>query len=408
VNAAPAGSTVIIPNGSWAWSTGITCNKAITIMGASVGGVTITDNLNGNLVSLTPSLSGNIIFANVTFVVGNVGARAQQGFIYVNYSPGAKPYLIHDCKFSSSGQVQQHILTGQNGGVIWNCTFNGGNSGINVISADAAIQFKNGRVDVWNTPDSMGMSGDPTGTLNTYVEDCTFNQFYTPGTNVDDGSRVVFRHCTFYNTSTGSHGNDTSPFGVRHWEYYDNHFIYPYASGDPNAPNVQSWIIMRGGTGVITGNSFCPQNTVNWSSHTSVVWLSDAVTQGAAGKCYQIYPIPRAVGQGWNGGSGTYTENSPWGSGWATLTGYFTDPAYVWGNSTDNTYETGSADTQGWTNNVGCPGGFTSQQFIVANQDFFFNNGAKPGWSRYTYPHPLRGGSPRAPTAPQNLRVVTP
>jgi hypothetical protein len=411
INAAPNGSTVIIPNGTYSWSAGITCNKAITIQGGSVGGVTITDNMSGIVVDLTPSSAGNLTFANVIFTQGSVGAKNAQHYILVEYSPGSQPILIHDCQFFSTGSVLNQILWSQNGGVIWNCHFDGGNTGMNITSADEGIGFKYPAIDRWETPSSMGMAGDPNGTLNTYVEDCTFSNFYTEATDMDDGSRNVIRHCTFTNAVCASHGADTSPWGNRHWEYYDNSFIYPWASTDPNAPNVQTFITMRGGTGVITGNSFYPANTQNWGNHTSIAWLSDAVTQV---RCYTQYPIPRALGQSWSGGAGSYSypQAPEFGSG------YITEPIYVWGNTTNNTYEQGNADTYSYSNNVGCNNGFTTQDFIVVNRDFYFDSGPKPGWFRYTYPHPLRAGasSPGSPSptpnstpqAPQNLRVVSP
>jgi hypothetical protein len=401
INAAANGSTVVIPSGTYAWSAGITCNKAITVQGASVGGVTITDNVSGTVVDLTPSSAGNLTFANVIFTQGSVGSKSAQHFIVVEYSPGSQPILIHDCQFLSTGSVLSQILWSQNGGVIWNCHFDGGNSGTDITSVDEGIQFKTPGVDRWQTPSSMGMAGDPNGTLNTYIEDCTFNDFFTEATDCDDGSRNVFRHCVFTKAVCASHGADTSPYGNRHWEYYDNSWIYPYASGDANAVNMNSPIIMRGGTGVITGNSFCPQGTSQWGARTSITWLSDAVTQV---RCYTTYPIPRALGQSWSGGSGSY--------GYAQApemsSGYITEPIYVWGNTTNNTYQSGSADTYGYANNTGCNNGLTTQQFIVSGRDFFFDSGAKPGWSRYTYPHPLRtaGSGGTQPAAPQNLRVV--
>jgi hypothetical protein len=410
ISGAPNGSTVIIPNGTYGWSTGITCTKAITIQGASIGGVTITDNMSGAVVDLTPSTAGNLTFSNVIFKQGSVSSKSAQHYIVVEYSPGSQPILIHDCQFFSAGSVLSQILWSQNGGVIWNCHFDGGNTGTNITSVDEGIQFKTPGVDRWKTPSTMGMAGDPNGTLNTYVEDCTFNNFYTEATDCDDGSRNVFRHCTFTKAVCASHGADTSPYGNRHWEYYDNSWIYPYASGDPQAVNMNSPIIMRGGTGVITGNSFCPQSTSQWGVRSSITWLSDAVTQV---RCYSTYPIPRALGQGWSGGSGSYSYAQAPEMG----AGYISEPIYVWGNTTNNTYQTtGNADTYGYANNTGCANGLTTQQFIVSGRDFFFDSGAKPGWSRYTYPHPLRNGagsqsvsngagSQSVPAAPQNLRV---
>src|SRR5271166_5822485 len=45
VNAAPAGSTVQIPNGSYDWaSTGVVLSKPVKLLGQSLGGVTLTSS----------------------------------------------------------------------------------------------------------------------------------------------------------------------------------------------------------------------------------------------------------------------------------------------------------------------------------------------------------------------------
>jgi hypothetical protein len=399
INAAPAGSTVQIPNGTYTWATGINCSRAIKILGASIGGVTILDNQSGGpLIGLTPVIGGTLEFANLVFKEGSaIGAKAGQHFVVVNYAPGSSPILIHDSKFFSSGHILSQILWEQNGGVVWNCTFDSGSTNGSETN-DEQIQFKYPTADRWKTPSTMGLAGDPNGTQNTYIEDCTFQNEPYEMLDCDDGSRVVVRHCTISGTCV-SHGADSSPYGTRHWEYYDNSFIYAYATGDAAAPNLQGWLTQRGGTGVITGNSFCPIASQNWGGKSSINWLSDAVTEY---RCYTKYPIPRALGQGWSGGTGSYSypEAPEMGSG------YISDPIYVWGNTSNNTYQSSpSGDNYGYINNTLCGNGLTTQQFVILNQDYFFSTaattGARPGWSRYTYPHPLRtAGATPGPAAP--------
>ncbi|MBV8376065.1 MAG: hypothetical protein JO279_03600 [Verrucomicrobia bacterium] len=397
INAAPAGSTVQIPNGTYNWANGISCSTAIKITGASIGGVTILDNQpNGPLVALTPVIGGTLEFCNLVFQEGPlIGSKNGQHFIVINYAPGSSPILLHDSSFYSKGDILSQILWEQNGGVVWNCTFDSGSTNA-APTNDEQIQFKYPTTDRWQSVDSMGMEGDPNGTLNTYIEDCTFQNEPYEMLDCDDGSRVVVRHCTLYGTCV-SHGADSSPFGTRHWEYYDNSFLYPYSFGDSSAPNLQGWLTQRGGTGVITGNSFCPVSSENRGTKSSVNWLSDAVTEY---RCYTEYPIPRALGQGWCGCSGSYSYPQAPEMG----SGYTSDPVYVWGNTSNNTYQSGSADTYGYVNNDLCNNGLTTQDFITAGRDYFFDSGAKPGWTRYTYPHPLRSGAASAPLAPTSLK----
>jgi hypothetical protein len=401
INAAPGGSTVQIPNGTYTWGTGISCNTAIKIMGASIGGVTLLDNQSGGpLLNLTPAIGGTLEICNLVFREGSsIGSKNGQHFVVVNYAPGSSPILVHDSSFYSKGDILSQILWEQNGGVVWNCLFDSGSSN-GAETNDEQIQFKYPSGDRWAKPSTMGMAGDPNGIQNTYIEDCTFQNEPYEMLDCDDGSRVVVRHCTIYGTCV-SHGADSSPFGTRHWEYYDNNFIYPYATGDPAAPNNQGWLTMRGGTGVITGNSFCPIASQNWGSKSSINWLSDGVTEY---RCYTLYPIPRALGQGWSGGSGSYSYPQAPEMG----SGYISDPVYVWGNTSNNTYQsTASGNNYGYVNNNLCGDGLTTQDFVIAGQDYFFsstNTGARPGWTRYTYPHPLRTGGQGAPLAPGNFR----
>src|ERR1700757_559725 len=61
INSAAPGGSIIIRNGSYTWSSGITCNKAVHIKGESAGGVTITgNNITATLFSLTENKDGNM------------------------------------------------------------------------------------------------------------------------------------------------------------------------------------------------------------------------------------------------------------------------------------------------------------------------------------------------------------
>jgi hypothetical protein len=102
------------------------------------------------------------------------------------------------------------------------------------------------------------------------------------------------------------------------------------------------------------------------------------------------YLIPRQPGCGHNGSA------------------YVSDPIYVWNQTGGNAYDVGVTDQiPAW------------QNYVQRNRDYFVNNGAKPGYTKFTYPHPLRavveggglsGGSTAPPAAslpaPANLRIV--
>jgi hypothetical protein len=390
---------VVIPNGSYSWTTGITCAKAIKIMGASIGGVTILDNLtSGSLIELSPQAGGILEFCNIILRQGPAqSTRTTQTFIVVDYAPGSQPMLLHDCSFYSSGLMLQHILWQQNGGVIWNCLFNGGYVEGSNVTIDVAFQFKYSAADLWRTPSTMG-TADVNGTANTYIEDCTFQQMCLECINCDDGSRTVFRHNSFQSCPIGSHGQDTSPLGTRHWEVYNNTFSFDGVS------NLQYYTAMRGGTGIIANNIMPVISSMAWGTKSCVAFACLSVE--IANRCFSNYPIPRQVGQSWSGGAGSYSYVDYPADG----SGYITDPVYVWGNT-----GTGNYNTIGYFDNTNaCGNGLSSSSVIVAGRDVLYGT-AKPGYTPYTYPHPLRASPPTpvstpgsTPPAPQNLRVVTP
>jgi uncharacterized membrane protein YgcG len=479
--AAP-GDTIQIPSGTFTWSTGVNITKAIKLLGTGTAGATnILANSNFTAcVTLNPPTTGVMEFGWVSFGCASGVTNNTANFVIVGYTAGSNlpPVLVHDCVSVSNGQMLSQFRWEQNGGICYKCSFDS-SGGI-----DTQIQVKMPSIDRYMQNSTMGMAGDPQGKLNFYCEDCTFKNNLTEATDVDEGGRAVFRHNTFIDASNASHGYDTG-IGVRHWEYYDNTFIWPhgYFDGSPSGPPPpanQAWLTLRGGTGVVTGNSFMPIQSQYWGNKATLNWLTDGVTQGSAGHCYTSYPAARQIGQGYSttrvattttasftipaasatvpisvaNATGFVVGSTIWIYDGTTITigantqprqllatiqsiagntitiqnpgnvgqptsgtmasgaqvattysypqepslgnGNIVEPAYVWGNTMDNTYGSGSF-VQSWIDNTGCsainPGTgnpFKSSEFIVSGRDFFLDSGAKPGWSRYTYPHPLR------------------
>jgi hypothetical protein len=397
IDAAPDGSTIQIPNGTYTWDSGIRCSKAIKIAGASAGGVTINDNNTGGAVVYLMPVSGKSIeFCNVNFQEGSAqGSKGNQHMLTVGYAPGAAPILLHDCSFFSNGHILSQVLWSQNGGVIWNCTFDAN------FTSDESLQFKISSVDIWTTPSTMG-TADSNGTANTYVENCTFQHSIYETIDLDDGSRTVFRYNTMNNTIVVSHGQDSSPFGCRQWEFYNNTFIWTLGSNSTNpgpteSPlNIQGFLMLRGGTGVIANNVLPDITSQAWGSKGSVNFACFSITQY---RCYTQYPIPRQIGQSWSGGNGSYSYSQESRDG----SGYITDPVYIWGNLGGSFYN--HPGTWDYTPDD-CGNGLTSADVIQSGRDYKVNT-PKPGYTSYTYPHPLRVGGSGVPAAPQNLRIAS-
>lgn len=185
-----------------------------------------------------------------------------------------------------------------------------------------------------------------------YIEDCTFSKTnqsdqYFWGTSAIQsyyGARTVIRHCTFNYCQVDQHGTP-GVIGARWWEIYENDFYCPSNSGQSN------WMAIRGGSGVIFNNRM---HVGSGATDPAV----ELVEEDAG------YPALYQIGRGKN---------------------QSLDPAYCW-------------------NNGKIPGSGSSN--VVDGRDFYSNT-SRPGYSPYTYPHPLQSGStPTTLPAPSNTRVV--
>jgi hypothetical protein len=201
-------------------------------------------------------------------------------------------------------------------------------------------------------------SRDTNGLINVYFEDNTIkNLGQCP--DVDDHGRAVFRYNDIDGCSGLTHGF-TSTWGGRHVEYYNNAFHV-----STNGVNISGrYFWLRAGTAVFFNNDVQRENR-GYGLPVQVGFI----VEGSGS-----YPKPRQVGRGWENGD-------------------VSDPVYLW-------------------NQTG-PGAYTirndSTGMIQENRDYFLNKGPKPGYSPYTYPHPLRTGGGTtlpAPQAPGNLRIV--
>ena len=222
---------------------------------------------------------------------------------------------------------------------------------------------------------------DTNGTLNIYIEDNTFYGQSNGTIDCDDNCRVVVRYNTFTYGGFNSHGSNIYPYGMRHFEIYNNSFLYPNPNSD--IANVNQYIWIRGGSGVIFGNSLTNINGSWWGNKPEVrLSLRGAEDLRPQGTCAQVsYPVPHQLGQNNNG------------------TSDFTDPIYFWGN----TGTLGITEDWAWGN----PCGFTWSTFFQWGRDGVSGSTAKPGYTPYPYPHPLvQGAVSLVLVAPTNLRIV--
>lgn len=368
ISSAAVGDTVQVPAGSCTWSS-LSIAKAVTIKGAGIGVTNITLG-TGN--SVTKQAAGIIRIRDFSFSKSG-GGNESKGFEVGGSWLSAQPVVIQNNAFTISGSGLFKLNV--NGGVII-----AGNAFTGDWD-DSFIQPKGGDPSSWTTADTMG-TRDTTGTANHYIENNTFYGGTNQGIDCDDNSRCVYRYNTLTYSSFNSHGWDTSPEGVRHFEVYNNTFIH---DGGTTAIANQNWVVwIRGGTGVIFNNQIADIAGSYWGDkaelHFSIRGAEDSRPQGS---CANVsYPVPRQLGQNHNG------------------TSYFTDPIYIWGN-------TGATVTDAnW--NWGNPCGFTWSTFFQWGRDAINTGTAKPGYTAYAYPHPLLAEGPpdtENPTTPTSPSV---
>ena len=403
INSASAGQTVNVPAGSCNW-TSLNLAKAITLSGAGQGATTISLGNGSTAWAITKQTSGVTRIRNFTLTVTNNMATPHAVTVSGPW-PNGQPVIFENDAIVLNDADFVTIQTP--GGVIFShITFTGTWGSTLLTGKDTNDNAS------WTTADTMGTK-DTTGFANIYVEDSTFNGGTI--TDCDDGCRIVVRH-NIGKDSGGfnSHGKDTSPIGMRHFEIYSNSFLFPDKScpgGSPLSPsNINQWIWIRGGTGVIYSNNFDSLNSSCWGN--KVEWkfaIRGAEDVKPAGTCGATsYPVSHQLGQSNNGSSD------------------FTDPIYVWGNvsndalnptlriEADSGWEWGNPCGFNWNNYFqwGRDAINTSLTSLVLSTIGGTVDGAggtgKPGYAAYAYPHPLISGqtSASSPVAPSGLTAT--
>jgi hypothetical protein len=389
IDAAVDGDIVVVPNGTFTWDTAVRISgKGIHLKGETKGSVAIRGAVsNGALIEMIEDATHSIELSNLWFsaVPGAPSNPLASTTFFVRLYGGGdvgKPVLMHDCKFTEGNNFC--LYAGEwnsNRGVIWNCEFVSTNYHYNGLSfrpiSDAAS---------WTSASTMG-ADDTTGTKNVYVEDCHFQLGYGGVLNGDSNARVVVRRCTFYNALVATHGAE-GPAGVRHMEIYDCAFTYNGADDFQNGSSVIAWFYLRGGTYVITDNTM---PDVPWGKPEITLMVQYLRRNTGVYACWGRgipgvqYPAPHQVGQSHNG------------------TTTVTEPLYIWNNTGPqqiSAYEYPEAG-QDYCGGTGLD---SVADYIRAGRDY--KTEAKPGYRKYTYPHPLRTVQTTGISAPTNLRVT--
>lgn len=349
------------------------------------------------MVNLTcPANGSNIVFTGLRMIQSGLGNGESDE---LDVDDGAGFPLIHDCWFSVGNVGARAIEVRGNHGIIYRCSldnrFDGGVGHNGLGNNDGGITFKcDALISSWTQNSTMG-TNDTNGTNNFYIEDCYECGFWTGGTDFDDNSRVVWRHCIFDQSVASSHGQETSPYGVRHFELYNNTFVF---TDDHSWPfNLNWWLFLRGGTGVIFSNIMPDIVSSVWGEKNE---LTFTVMYPYRDGCITNYPAPHQIGQSYSNG-------------------VIIDPVYYWSNAQLPTFN--NPGLQGYTAGQydscyavdGYPPDKPDQSlappiswYLQAGREF--TNIVKAAYAPYTYPHPLRVSNSLTPPVPPVPTPSTP
>lgn len=365
INKTVAGDTVTVPAGTCAWTSLTISGIQLIGAGKSTSGTVIT----GGTVTMTKHATQITRLSGFRFTGSDVHAS-------VGGSPSSRAYVIDNNYLYSGGSGNIVTLT-VNGGVLHHNDFYMDPSsagGPDVFSIQTGEDWS--QATTFGNTDTQGPMG---GERNIYFEDNTFTNILETSPDGDQGTRLVIRHNQYTDSSIVFHSggpiNDSSTDGTRQFEIYNNTFSRVTCND-----NMNKWIWVRGGSGVIANNAM------------------DNVNTSCFGGKNQI-----RLGVGCNGGS--YPEEHQIGQTTAPSTqDPPTQPMLIFGNtgaatSDPNFIAVNSNDTGGGTFQCSSP-----STYVQSGRDYMTSN--TWSWTPFTYPHPLTQDSPTAPAAPTNLQVV--
>ena len=353
---------------------------------------------------LIESTAGHLNLSGICFQSSSRGAA----YITVGYTSGGQAVLIHDCWFQLNPDSYESIDLTTNRGVVWNCSFDGSSGNPGQLITAGAIRIKDATglntANSWSSASTWG-AADTTGQHNFYVETNDFHAFQAASDN-DDNGRMVWRYNLMDHTTFATHGADTSPYGERYFEYYNNTGVF-YGYGDGSTFNVPNgWIgLVRGGTFVVHHNTLPDIQSMDYATKADILMTVMNLQRnagpngcwGAGSSNGTAYHSPRQVGMGYVNGKGRDGKGRT--NDGQTFVGD-SEPAYIWANSRDPLTHISFTDYGG----TSCSNPDHTSDYIQLDRDYF-NGTPKPGYTPYTYPHPLTSHGP-GPSAPQNLRVV--
>ena len=383
--AASDGDTITVTPGSYSTSSKTTITKYVVITAA--GKVTVTDNTAKltDLIEIVESTSGNTMLENINFVQGMGIHTNPNGVILLTYRSGGKAIRLHNLSYEG-GTSGDFIISHTNRGVIWDSSMTARVYGPNCLNNAAFLRHKpSGLTDVWRSPPFYGME-DADGARSLYVEHNELLDVFE-GIDVDANARTVIRYNTISNSGIVNHGADTGDIAGRIIEIYNNTFVWDTRVKCPPdlPPGVNSFIYLRGGPALIHDNVIPNLLSQAWGNKSEIGFTVEAIHRNAGSYgCWKGgYPMVMQVGWGYSTGK-TRAGN----------TRVFQDlePVYLWGNTGGGNY--GAPSIADYPDE--CRSSESSASYIKENREYYLNT-ARPGYTPFTYPHPLTTRSSASP-----------
>jgi hypothetical protein len=381
INLAADGDTVYMDCATGTWSSEVQItNKSLTLQGRTAdykNGSTATTITSSDKIAVNLNSSSYIVTLK-DFKYSGVGGVGNEIFGSMLAGGNLENFRMTNVWVSWTENYGFSIFgtNGVNNGLIDNCRFEPIN--YNVGSA----------IYVDGVGTSAAFAGDSTlGTANNvFVEDCVFTRSQYMGAShgiwSQNGGSYVLRHNTLTNWDIDVHGH-CSGGGSRNFEIYNNTMAFD------SSANQNTMINIRGGTGVVYNNDATDPGTY------SLFHLWEQQIEDGYNMCgcpCTSYPCLHQLGRGKND---------------------ILEPTYFWNNrirpnlGSSWTYVSGSGTGTG--HDPLCLNAPNEETVIMASRDFYESqNTAKPGYTAYTYPHPLRNeGTPDTtpPAAPSGLAV---
>jgi hypothetical protein len=446
-NAALNGDTITLPAGTFTWTTRLNLNKAITLQGAGIGATIIRDAVqSGSLISWTLTPGHPSRMTGIEFQDGGRGSTIPGILTVTGSNTNGSTFRMDHCKLNDlNGYPVFDTLLG----VIDHCTFvisNKQRTAMFIYGNRWNNQsFGDGS---WAAPTNFGSSAFLFLEDNNFVNNGSAN---APVTDAYGGARFVVRHNTIFNSFVTNHGTESTGRirGGRAVEVYRNTFtgtnlnrfvgglrsgialfhdnnisgytnnpiftltnfrnyfpFTPWAGADGtntwdvNEPNVfftgTAASNSSGTTVTVPGVNWTPNqwagytirrtsdvcnsgsltfafidsntaNTITYTDNGGYPWIP--TMSFCAGDTLEIRRVDHALDQPGRAVGSLITGDPPIRP--ANWNSQVTEPCYAWNN--------GAARFNGG------PG--------VRASVHYFNNTPMPGYSEYTYPHPLVTGA---------------